>query len=137
MRAYALANTIPEVIAEDETVTIKHSITASAFSTRQTTLLRRQDLTNLDSPFANRILGAGIQSMYCIPLVTATGVVGTLNFGSKEETGFSPQDRDLLEQVAQQLAIAMENDRGYREIAQLKASLPRRSFISRTKSAPN
>lgn len=123
MRAYALASSIPEVISEDQTVPVDQSITISAFSTRQTTLLRRHDLTQLRSPFADRMLHAGIQSMYCIPLVTATGVLGTLNFGSTQETGFSQHDRDLLEQVAHQLAIAMENNRAYQEIAQLKDKL--------------
>jgi formate hydrogenlyase transcriptional activator len=123
MRAYALGACTPEVISEDQTVPLDESITAAAFSSGKPTLLQRQDLTKLHSPFANRVLDAGIQSMYCIPLVTATGVLGTLNFGSKEGTGFSAQDRDLLEQVAQQLAIAMENARAYQEIAQLKDKL--------------
>lgn len=123
MRAYALAPSMPEVISEDQTIPLEQSITASAFSSRQSTLVCRQDLTKLRSPFANRMLNAGIQSIYCIPLVAATGVVGTLNFGSKEETGFSAQDQDLLEQVAHQLTIAMENDRAFQEIEQLKDKL--------------
>jgi len=80
-------------------------------------------LAKLRLPIAQRLLDAGVQSICCMPLLTSTSVLGTLNVASKRESGFSTQDQDLLQQVARQLAIAMENARAYREIAQLKDKL--------------
>ncbi len=61
--------------------------------------------------------------MLCVPLLTSKGAVGTLNVGSRRDRGFSDQDQELLNQVAAQLAIALDNARAYREIAALKDRL--------------
>jgi formate hydrogenlyase transcriptional activator len=46
--------------------------------------------------------------------------MGTLNVGSSRPSTFSQDDVELLGQVAQQIAIAVENGLAYRQIAQLK-----------------
>jgi formate hydrogenlyase transcriptional activator len=89
----------------------------------ETTILRPGDLMNSNPGFAQRMREAGVQALYRIPLVTSKGVLGTLNVGRKEERGFSTTDRELLHQVAKQLAIVLENARAYREIAELKNKL--------------
>lgn len=89
----------------------------------ETTILRPGDLMNSHPGFAQRMREAGVQALYRIPLVTSKGVLGTLNVGRKEERGFSTTDRELLHQVAKQLAIVLENARAYREIAELKNKL--------------
>jgi formate hydrogenlyase transcriptional activator len=123
MQAYVLVSSMPEVLSEGETIPLDQSVTASAFLMRETKKLGRQDLAKLRLPIAQRLLDAGVQSICCMPLLTSTSVLGTLNVASKRESGFSTQDQDLLQQVARQLAIAMENARAYREIAQLKDKL--------------
>jgi formate hydrogenlyase transcriptional activator len=58
-----------------------------------------------------------------MPLLTSKGTLGTLNVGSKKEQAFSEQDEDILNQIAAQLAIALDNARAYREIQVLKERL--------------
>jgi formate hydrogenlyase transcriptional activator len=69
------------------------------------------------------LLHNGIISLCCIPMVTGKGPLGTLNLGSRQEHAFLPQDMGLLKQLASQLAIALDNSRAHREVAQLKDKL--------------
>ena len=86
-------------------------------------ILRPSDLSPLNSKFAERVREAGIQALYSIPLVSAKGVLGTLNVGRKKAVAFSAADRELLHQLAKHLAMVLENARAYREIAELKNRL--------------
>ncbi len=83
----------------------------------------RAALGHFGSVFANRVVDAGINTVCTIPLKTSTGLLGTLNVGSTQENAFSPQDQALLQQVAAQVAIALDNARAYREIAELRDKL--------------
>src|SRR5450432_3954213 len=49
--------------------------------------------------------------------------LGTLDLASREENAFTPADIGLLEQVATQVAVAMENARADLEIKELKSRL--------------
>jgi formate hydrogenlyase transcriptional activator len=50
-------------------------------------------------------------------------MLGTLNVGRLREQAFTADEVELLSQVAQQIAIAVENGLAYREIAELKEKL--------------
>ena len=69
------------------------------------------------------MLELGIQSFCSIPLITRKGKLGTLNLGSAADHAFAPQDISFLKQVAAQVAIALDNARAYREIAELTDKL--------------
>jgi formate hydrogenlyase transcriptional activator len=69
------------------------------------------------------MLEHGIESLCCIPLTTRQGELGTLNLASKRAKAFAPPDIGFLEQVAGQVAVALDNARSYREIAQLTDKL--------------
>ena len=50
-------------------------------------------------------------------------VLGALDLGSRDEDAFRPEEVELLGQVANQIAIAVENAQAYREITELKERL--------------
>jgi formate hydrogenlyase transcriptional activator len=64
------------------------------------------------------MLDLGIQSFCSIPLITRKGKLGTLNLGSVDNHAFAPPDISFLKQVAAQVALALDNARAYREIAE-------------------
>ena len=64
-----------------------------------------------------------MKSFCSIPLQSHDRVLGTLNIGRLHEDAFSHEDVELLSQVAQQIAIGVENGLAYREIAELKEKL--------------
>jgi formate hydrogenlyase transcriptional activator len=96
-----------------------------AISTRQTALFGEAELTALavESRAAQRILAEGVRSFCCVPLLSHDRVMGTLNVGSSRPSAFSQDDVELLGQVAQQIAIAVDNGLAYRQIAELKEKL--------------
>ncbi|MCA1851172.1 MAG: sigma 54-interacting transcriptional regulator, partial [Beggiatoa sp.] len=65
----------------------------------------------------------GVQSVCCLPLITPSRILGTLNLASLRDGNFSENDADLLSQVASQIAIALENALAFREIDELKNQL--------------
>jgi formate hydrogenlyase transcriptional activator len=83
----------------------------------------REDLAAIGSPVLTRMLELGIQSFCAIPLMTRKGKLGTLNLGSMADHAFAPQDVSFLKQVAAQIAVALDNARAYREIAELTDKL--------------
>jgi formate hydrogenlyase transcriptional activator len=58
-----------------------------------------------------------------IPLMSHDRVLGALDLGSRDEDAFRPEEVELLGQVANQIAIAVENAQAYREITELKERL--------------
>jgi formate hydrogenlyase transcriptional activator len=75
------------------------------------------------SKVAQHLLAEGVKSFCSTPLQSHERVLGTLNIARLRADAFTPEDVELLGQVAQQVAIAVENGLAYREIAELKEKL--------------
>jgi formate hydrogenlyase transcriptional activator len=94
-----------------------------ALMERETKIFTGDDLMGIQSSFAGQMVESGVQSLCCIPLTTRKGELGTLNLTSKKTNAFAPQDVCFLQQVAAQVAVALENARAYREIGELNDKL--------------
>jgi formate hydrogenlyase transcriptional activator len=96
-----------------------------AFTTRAPAVFNEQDLIALasESKIAQHLLAEGVKSFCSIPLHSHDRILGTLNIGRLREDAFTGDEVGLLTQVAQQIAIAVENGLAYREIAELKEKL--------------
>jgi formate hydrogenlyase transcriptional activator len=98
---------------------------SAAISKREPALFREADLQAMaeESEIARRLLARGVKSFCSLPLLSRNRVLGALNVGRIEDDGFTTEDVGLLSQVAQQVAIAVDNALAYKEIAQLKNKL--------------
>jgi formate hydrogenlyase transcriptional activator len=67
----------------------------------------------------------GVQSYCWLPLTTARRRLGTLVFTSKEPSAYDTADIDFLQQVANQVAVAVENALAFQEIEALNHQLHR------------
>jgi formate hydrogenlyase transcriptional activator len=124
LRVYALDSPLGEELISPETVLpIAESAAGLVFQKGETKVCNREDLVAMGSPMVTRMLELGIQSFCSIPLITRKGKLGTLNLGSATDGAFAPQDISFLKQVAAQVAIALDNARAYREIAELTDKL--------------
>ncbi len=94
-----------------------------AFMARKPVILNAGDLGHFQSEFVRQLHAEGVQSVCCLPLVTPSRILGTLNLASLRDGNFSDTDVDLLSQVASQIAIALENALAFREIDELKNQL--------------
>jgi formate hydrogenlyase transcriptional activator len=65
----------------------------------------------------------GIESGCALPLISRNRTLGVLTLASRVENSFSPEDIAFLVRAAGQVAIAVENELAYREIAQLRDKL--------------
>jgi formate hydrogenlyase transcriptional activator len=124
LRVYALDSPLAdELIGPDTVVPIANSASGPAFLQGEARVCNRAELAAEGSPVMVRMLDLGIQSFCSIPLITRKGKLGTLNLGSVDNNAFGPGDVSFLKQVAAQVAIALDNARAYREIAELTDKL--------------
>ena len=63
------------------------------------------------------------RSFCFVPLTTARGRLGAMGFMSLQEEAYSDADIEFLQQVAQQVAVAVENALAFQQIAELKDKL--------------
>ncbi len=66
---------------------------------------------------------AGVKCVCYLPLASHGRTLGVLILGRIEEKAFTQEEVDFLMQIANQLALAVENALAYREIASLKDQL--------------
>jgi formate hydrogenlyase transcriptional activator len=111
------------LLGMDRTFPVKETPAGQALVEGKTKAFGREDLLAMQSSLVSQMLEQGIQSLCCIPLVTHNGSLGTLNLASKEHSAFIGEDIDFLEQMAAQVAVALDNARTFREIAELKDKL--------------
>jgi formate hydrogenlyase transcriptional activator len=96
-----------------------------AITTRMPAVFSEQDLKQMcaESPVAQHLLAEGVKAFCSVPLLSHDRALGALNVGRRREDAFSPEDIELLGEVAKQIAIAVENAQAYREITELKDKL--------------
>jgi formate hydrogenlyase transcriptional activator len=80
-----------------------------AFTTGQPVFLDKPDPERFNSHYSRRILEDGYRSGGSIPLIAQGRKLGVLGVASKRENSLSDDDRELLVQVANQVAIAVDN----------------------------
>jgi formate hydrogenlyase transcriptional activator len=104
--------------------------TRVAMSTRKAATFNEQDLRKLtqESPDARHLLDEGVQTFCSVPLLLHDRVLGALNIGSRRPDAFDAQEVELLTDVAQQIAIAVENAQAYRQITELQEKLAKEKF---------
>jgi formate hydrogenlyase transcriptional activator len=71
------------------------------------------------------VIALGIKSLSLWPLISRERVLGVLGLGSVRENAFSDDDLAFLGQLANQVALAVENSSAYGEISQSKDRLAR------------
>jgi formate hydrogenlyase transcriptional activator len=86
-------------------------------------IFSKGDLQDFPDGATDDLLAEGMQSLCCVPLLRPKGPLGVLVLGSTRTSAFNTDDLTLLNQVAAQLAIAIENSRTAREVEQLRKRL--------------
>jgi formate hydrogenlyase transcriptional activator len=84
----------------------------------------RQDLEK-EPQFPNdtRLVARGIYSDCIVPLIVGGRTIGTLNVGSNERNQYSEGHLEILQSIANQVALAVANMQSFEEIVELKARL--------------
>jgi formate hydrogenlyase transcriptional activator len=79
----------------------------------------------LEAKFSDeqQLVKAGLNSYVVVPLIHGKICTGVLKVCSIDSFAYSPDEVEVLMEVARQLSLAVENLRAYEEIASLKAKL--------------
>jgi formate hydrogenlyase transcriptional activator len=78
-----------------------------------------------------RLATEGIQSMCVVPLALQGKCIGLLSVVSQQRGRYSDEDAVFLQEVANQVALAVQNMQSYQEIDALKASLEKENIYLR------
>jgi len=113
------------LIQQGTTFSVEDSPPGYSYTTRHPLLVDNlfSQLTRYPSGFTRQLLQEGIRSGCWLPLINRDRMLGVLGLGSKRESAFSRHDLDLLTQVANQAAIAVDNALAFQKIAELNRKL--------------
>lgn len=109
-----------DILSPGTEMPLEGTVGGLAVKTRKPVYLPNPDTTKFPSPVTKRFFDRGFKSMCSIPLLVKEHVLGVLSLGSLNENSLSAEDIELLTQVGQQVALAMDNAMAYREIEKLK-----------------
>lgn len=117
-----------DLLREEAVFPVEESPARRVLATRTPLLINRLSIKNFPSKATQMLLDSGIRSGCWLPLAGRKGFLGTLNVGSFQESAFTQGDLDLLTEVANQVAIAVDNALAFQEIAELKNKLAEEKF---------
>jgi formate hydrogenlyase transcriptional activator len=108
---------------KEYTVSLADSPSGQCFSLGRVLIARGTEIDRYDIDVIRFLRKEGVQVMCCVPLTTNGRTFGTINFASRNPDAFTTPDVELLQQVAAQVAIALENALAFKEIETLKDKL--------------
>jgi formate hydrogenlyase transcriptional activator len=111
------------LIKPELTIPRESSPAGRAIIENRTLISRGAEMDQYSSEIVRILRSEGIQIICCIPLSNRGRTFGTLNLASSRTDGFAPADIELVQQVASQIAIAVENALAFKKIDALKAKL--------------
>ena len=108
---------------EQVLIPIADSIPGETYQSGKPWVLNRLDPAEVPPEMYAKASGEGINSFCDMPLISRDRSLGVLALASREENAFDREATAFLSQVAQQVAIGLENALAYGEIADLKNKL--------------
>ena len=110
-------------IREDAIVPLDDSLAGFVFRTRQGRVFSLEEARAVSATTGELFEREGIQSLCCVPLISRGAALGTLNVGSRRPDRFLGDDLGFFNQVAGQVAIALDNALSYKRIEELNVRL--------------
>jgi formate hydrogenlyase transcriptional activator len=109
-----------------------------ALQERSSLIFGAEEMQEFDPSYAASLTSEGLKSLCCVPLLRPKGPLGVLILGSTRAEAFHSDDLTLLNQVAAQLAISLENAAIAREVEQLRQRLnqEKRNLQGAPRTAP-
>src|SRR5271166_2266090 len=83
-------------------------------------LLSFEEIESLPARIVEKLKAESITSMAIAPMLTATGPLGGITLGSRQPTNFGQEDLDLLSQISNQIALAVDNAIAYGRVTEAR-----------------
>jgi formate hydrogenlyase transcriptional activator len=97
----------------------------------QRPLVRRDLEREQQYPNELRLAAEGIHSMCVVPMALQGKCIGLFSIVSQQRDQYSDEEASFLQEVANQVALAVQNMQSYQEIASLKARLEKENVYLR------
>jgi len=111
------------LIKEGMEIPLEGSWSGRAYLQRQPVRLHGPDMKAFPATVARNVVAEGLRSGCSVPLIAHGCALGTLAVATTRENAFSESDEKLLVEVANQVAIAVENALAFKQIEELKNRL--------------
>ena len=111
------------VFSEGSLIPIEGTMPGNAFRTGNPVVVNRLDPVEMPPEMYRKAIGEGLNSFCDVPLISKNRLLGVLAVARREENAFDEDEVAFLTQVANQVAIGVENALAYSEIADLKDRL--------------
>ncbi|HXM08662.1 MAG TPA: sigma 54-interacting transcriptional regulator [Terriglobales bacterium] len=108
---------------EDILISVEGSMPGETFRSGKPWVVNRLDPSQVSPEMYAKAAGEGMNSFCDVPLVSRGRLLGVLALASSEENAFDGDEVTFVSQVAQQVAIGLENALAYGEISNLKDKL--------------
>ena len=95
----------------------------TAFRTREPVILPRMEGSAFKPETVRHFTSLGMQSGLWVPLIHRSDAIGTLAVASRIECAFTQREAEMLVQIADQVAMAVNNAIAFRRIAELRDRL--------------
>jgi formate hydrogenlyase transcriptional activator len=86
-------------------------------------LLSIEEIERLPAAIVEKLKAESIASMAIAPMVTAGGPLGLITMGSRRPNNFGQEDLDLLSQISNQIALAVDNAIAYGRVTEARDRL--------------
>jgi formate hydrogenlyase transcriptional activator len=124
LKIHALDLPVPEAAPRTEfDIPIEGSPAGAAIARGEVLIARGHEIDRFHPEVIRFLRGQGVEVVCCVPMTTPKRTIGTINFASRNPDAFTAPDVELLQQVAGQVAIALENTLAFEEIDRLKDKL--------------
>lgn len=104
-------------------ISTRNSPGVRSLEARSAMVFSREQMQAFDAEIAQHFLDEGLQSLCCVPLLRPQGPLGVLVLGSTRLNAFHTEDLGVLNHVAAQLGVALENSQAAAEVKALKQRL--------------
>lgn len=111
------------IFTEGSLVPIEGTIPGDAFRTGKPMVVNRLDPAEMPPEMYRKATGEGLNSFCDVPLISKNRLLGILAVARRDENAFGRDEVAFLTQVANQVAIGVDNALAYSEIADLKDRL--------------
>ncbi|HLY63427.1 MAG TPA: sigma 54-interacting transcriptional regulator [Terriglobia bacterium] len=124
LRLHVLTAPNPIALAQNEVmIQIESSPAGRAFTSGEPLVMNRMEAGHFDTEVMRRLDEMGVKSGCWLPLSSRDRMLGALVVTSEQPDDFSEKDVRILSQVANQVAMTLENALSMRLIAEMKQRL--------------
>jgi formate hydrogenlyase transcriptional activator len=111
------------IFIEGALIPVEGTMPGNSFRSGKPMVVNRLDPAEMSPEMYSKARAEGLNSLCDVPLISRNRLLGVLAVARREENAFDADELAFLTQVANQLAMGVENSLAYRKIAELTARL--------------